>query len=350
MKRTILYVMSILLIIFVAISFDGFRFLFSTPSTESREIIFEVPPGSFHQVAESLKSAGLITNAQKFVWLARLTGQGKQVRIGEYALRMNMRPTEVLSVLVSGKSVLHSVTLKEGINLYEIADLLEAQKLASKDEFLKLVFDSKFITEILGESLPSLEGYLFPETYAFTKYTGTKKIVRTMIEHFLDVYKPLEELAKERGMTRHQVVTLASMVEKETGAIEERPLISSVFHNRLKKKMRLQSDPTIIYGILADKGVMTKNITREDLKRPNRYNTYTVDGLPYGPICNPGSLALAAVLKPATSEYLYFVSHNDGTHQFSATYKEHEAAVKKFQLDPKAREGHSWRDLKSRKN
>jgi len=167
-------------------------------------------------------------------------------------------------------------------------------------------------------------------------------MTREMIKKFFATWSPREDsLARSLGFTRHQVVTLASMIEKETGAAQERPLISSVFHNRLRKRMRLQSDPTTIYGIWQNyKG----NLKRSDLVNPTQWNTYTIAALPVGPIGNPGFEAIQAALAPATSEFLFFVSNNDGTHAFSKTYEEHSNWVKKLQMDPKAREGKSWRD------
>ena len=170
-----------------------------------------------------------------------------------------------------------------------------------------------------------------------------------MVKRFLFVYHEAVPQNEVPGWTRHQIVTLASIIEKETGAPEERPLISSVFHNRLKKGMRLQTDPTVLYGKAERVGSFAINITTEDLRTPNRYNTYTIYGLPPGPIANPGREALSAVLAPAESTYLYFVSQNNGTHIFSSDYEAHNKAVKHFQLDPKAREGKSWRDLSKKK-
>jgi UPF0755 protein len=190
---------------------------------------------------------------------------------------------------------------------------------------------------------PTLEGYLYPDTYFFNKTISPEDMTRQMVRKFFSVWsKEFDTRATQLGMTRHQVVTLASIVEKETGAPNERPMISSVFHNRLKKHMRLQSDPTTIYGIWKRyKG----NIHKRDLLESTPYNTYTVAALPVGPISNPGVEAIRAALHPAESPYLFFVSHNDGTHEFTKTFGEHTAAVKRFQLDPKAREGKSWRDL-----
>jgi UPF0755 protein len=167
-----------------------------------------------------------------------------------------------------------------------------------------------------------------------------------MVERFLAVLSQIPKNALYKKMGRHKVVTLASIIEKETGAPEERPLISSVFHNRLAKNMRLQTDPTIIYGILQKSGVMPSNIRKKDILEPTDYNTYTIFGLPPGPISSPGQLALEATLYPEKSDYLYFVSKNEGRHYFSKTYDEHKKAVEKYQLNSKMRQGKSWRNMK----
>ena len=171
-------------------------------------------------------------------------------------------------------------------------------------------------------------------------------MLRTMVRKFQSVWTPENDaLARKLGFTPLQAITLASMIEKETGAPQERPLISSVFHNRLKKRMRLQSDPTTIYGMWE---TYTGNIHRSDLLVPTPFNTYTLPSLPAGPIANPGRESIQAALNPSESQYFFFVSHNDGTHEFTATLDDHNRAVRKFQLDPKAREGKSWRDLKTK--
>ena len=206
-------------------------------------------------------------------------------------------------------------------------DTLEVKK----EEVLALIHDQKFISS-LGLSLSSLEGYLFPDTYLLTRGKSAESILAMMVGRFLDVYsKILAEAGKkdsaEKPPNRHEVVTLASIVEKETGVAEERGLVAAVFVNRLKKNMLLQADPTVIYGIQK----FDMALTRKDLKTPTAYNTYMQKGLPAGPICNPGRDSLLAVLHPAETSYLYFVSKNDGTHQFSRTLKEHNKAVRMFQ-------------------
>jgi UPF0755 protein len=321
-------------------------FLESAPSEDEAEVIFEVPPGmSLKGVAKALEREGLVTSGSKFYWYGRLRKAEAKVRVGEYALARDMSPSEIMKVIMTGKSIERPITVQEGFNIYEIADLLEQQGLAKRHEFLALVRDRKFIRELIGADLPSLEGYLFPETYHITKYTGLKGLVRMMVLRFLTVYQAVPT----HRMSRHQLVTLASIIEKETGAPEERPTISSVFHNRLKKGMRLQTDPTVIYGKFVATGRWDKNISKADLLTDNVYNTYTRGGLPFGPISNPGRQALVSAARPTESEFFFFVSRNDGTHNFSKDYKGHERAVMQFQLDRKARQGKSWRDLNKRK-
>jgi len=315
--------------------------------TSNEATIYEVAPGlSFRAVAKDLEKKGLIRNAELFVILAKIRGGTSRMKVGEYEIAKNARPSEVLSILVSGKSIEHKITIAEGLSIFEIADLFQEGALCSREEFLKTVRDPEVVQALLGEKQASLEGYLFPETYSYTKFTDYHEILHEMVAKFLEVYKTIEPQSHLQGWDRHKIVTLASIIEKETGAPQERPVISSVFHNRLEKKMMLQTDPTIIYGKAVQSGHIEINITRADLSRPTAYNTYTFRGLPPGPIANPGREALLAAVQPAQSAYLYFVSHNDGTHQFSEDYKAHQKAVQKFQLDPKAREGKSWRDLK----
>lgn len=344
------YIAALLALVMVAVGVEGFRFLVSGTGHASDQVVFELPPGrSFQQVANQLHRDGLVSSALELRILAKLTGQDSRMKHGEYALNKSMTPQEILSVLASGKSILYPVTFPEGSNIYEMAAILENKKLYKAEEFIKLCQDKEFIRQLLGFDVSSLEGYLFPETYNVTRYTPMKDFVANMVQNFKSAYAEAENAARGAGVTpqlsRHETVILASMIEKETGAAVERPMIASVFFNRLKKNMRLQSDPTIIYGIWVDTGAYKQNITRDDITRPTRYNTYTVPRLPFGPIANPGRESLAAAMNPARSEYLYFVSHNDGTHAFTKTYEDHTRAVKAFQLNPSAREGKSWRDL-----
>ena len=199
--------------------------------------------------------------------------------------------------------------------------------LAKKEVFLKLCREPKFIASlnVKDPQAKTLEGYLYPDTYNFTKVMTAEDMIRQMYRHFVSLWtSAFRHPQPGLSMTRHRIITLASIIEKETGAPNERPLISSVFYNRLKKKMKLQSDPTTIYGIWERyKG----NIHKEDLSVANEYNTYYVPALPAGPIANPGKDSIQAALFPAQSDFLYFVSHNDGPHEFTRSYDEHIAAV-----------------------
>ncbi len=342
---------SILSVFFILISavagfvgFEAYSFLRSR-STSVAEVVFEVRPGqSAKTVAQNLYDLGLVESATKFYWYARLQKTAGRIRVGEYAIAPAQTPREILNIITSGHSLEHAVTIQEGFNIFEIAEVVEKKGLGGHDEFLNIVRDHNFIRQVLNEDRTSLEGYLFPETYHVTKFTGLKGLVKMMVARFHEVYKDVPPTA----MSRHQLVTLASIIEKETGAPEERPIISSVFHNRLNQGMRLQTDPTIIYGIFVATGSWNKKISRADLSKDNPYNTYTRDGLPPGPIANPSREALLAASQPQQSPYLYFVSRNDGTHTFTKTYQDHERAVMQFQLNARAREGKSWRDLQRR--
>lgn len=341
----ILFVLSVALI-----GFDAIRFLRTPPDREDTEVSFLLRKGTVNGVARDLYKKGLVTSERRFAWLVRMTGNAKKIRVGEYRLSTSMEPMDVIEVITSGKSIDYPITFKEGINIYEIGEVLEKAGLVSAEQFMKAATNQKLILELLKEPYSSFEGYLFPETYQFTKLMTVEDMIRTMVAKFLQVYSEVVLSVPKPLVSRHEVVTLASIVEKETGASEERPKVASVFFNRLNIKMQLQTDPTVMYGIFDLTKKPVTNIRREDLKTPTRYNTYTLPRLPHGPISNPGRLALQAVYQPAQSEYLYFVSQNDGTHVFSKTYKDHSNSVKKFQLDRKAREGKSWRDLSKKKN
>jgi UPF0755 protein len=350
MKKTLLIFVGAVLILVAAVGaavgYLGYSFVNSRPSATAQDVVYEIRPGlAFNSIAKDLEQQGLVKNAMFFSWYARATGERSKVKVGEYLLTTAMTPKEVLQVITSGKSIARSFTVSEGLSTYEIAALYETEKFGTALEFMRLVHDKEFVKSLLGEDQESLEGYLFPETYMLTKFTDTKTLLTNMVKRFLFVYNEVAPQSAVGPWPRHKAVTLASIIEKETGAPIERPLISSVFHNRLAKGMRLQTDPTVIYGKAESLGKIVINITRADLTTPTRYNTYVIYGLPPGPIANPGRDAMLAALKPATTDYLYFVSKNDGTHIFSPTYEAHVNAVKKFQIDKKAREGKSWRDL-----
>ena len=327
---------------------SGYSFLHTRASTSSETTTFEVRPGeSFKLIAKHLEDQQLVRNARFLELYARFSGRGSKVKVGEYSIRKDSTPQELFAVISSGKSIEYSITIQEGFNIFEIADVVEKNKIATRDEFLQLVRNPKIAHELLGQSYASLEGYLFPETYFVTKFTGPMGLIRMMVARFKENYEKAVA-GTESKLSKHELVTLASIIEKETGAPEERPIIASVFYNRMKLGMKLQTDPTVIYGIWEKTGEWNGNISRADLQTPSRYNTYSFTGLPIGPIANPGLEALQAAAHPGESDYLFFVSRNNGTHVFSKDLKGHLKAISSFQLDPKAREGKSWRDLKDR--
>lgn len=300
---------------------------FSPPDRKGEERILFVPPGaSFRWVALQLEEKGIIRDAGKFSLLARIKGVIREIKAGEYEFSTSMPPGEVLDKLTEGRIKEYTITIPEGYNLRQIGALLASRHLVEKEEFLRLAYDRKFIKS-LGIEGPSLEGYLFPDTYRFDKLMGAAGIIRKMVNNFKRVYKEIEEEAERKGLSMREVVTLASIIEKEAKLDVEKPLISAVFHNRLKKGLKLQSDPTVIYGLRSFNG----DLKREDLLKPTPYNTYVIRGLPPGPISNPGKASLIAAVRPAPVDYLYFVSRNDGSHYFSNTLMEHNRAVMVYQ-------------------
>lgn len=314
------------------------------------EVIFEVRPGeTFGAVAQRLQEQGLIRSAEILKIYGRLDSSKSIVKVGEYGLSAAMTLDQILSIVASGKSRTRPFTVPEGYNIFEIADLIEKAGVAKASEFLEKARDSQYASRLVGFEVPSIEGYLFPETYQIARATNLDQLLKMMVDLFKVNFKQIQIPDAMKAWTTHQIVTFASIVEKETGAAWERPLISSVFHNRLRLRMKLQTDPTIIYGIADETGKYEINIRRDDIRRPTRYNTYVIPGLPPGPIANPGRLALEAAVQPEASEYLFFVSKNDGTHVFSRTYSDHNKAVVEWQKNRANREGRSWRDLNQKK-
>ena len=299
------------------------------PNATPVERTIVVQPGlKFKALSTLLYQKGMILHPLKFRLFARIKGYDKRIKAGEYMLSSAMTPKKILETMVEGKVLLHRLTIPEGFNLSQIARAVETAGFASEADFLKAATDPDFVHD-KGIDAQTFEGYLFPDTYYFPKGVTPEDIISTMVKRFRSAFKPKwEEQAKNLGLTIHQVITLASIIEKETSDSAERPVISSVFHNRLKRNMRLESDPTVIYGIEDYNG----NITRKDLESPTPYNTYTVKGLPPGPISNTGAKAIEAALYPADTEFLFFVSRNDRTHHFSTNFKDHNQAVRKYQL------------------
>jgi UPF0755 protein len=291
--------------------------------------LFVVEEGAgLRRIATRLAAAGLIRDARVFEALGRYEEAQSQLHAGEYELAATQTPAEILDTIVDGRIKLWPVTVPEGLTAVEIAPLVEAAGLAKADAFLAVVNDPAS-PERFGVEGPGLEGYLFPETYHLAHGLTAEQVVAAFVAQFKSRWDPIAEAAKARGFTMRQAVTLASIVEKETAVPDERPIVSAVFHNRMRIGMRLETDPTVIYGIANFDG----NLTRAHLEdTSNPYNTYRIAGLPPGPIANPGAGALRAAVEPAASDALFFVSRNDGSHVFSRTYQEHVGKVQRFQV------------------
>jgi len=285
---------------------------------------------SLWQVSQQLEHLGVISDAWHFRLLGRLRGQAALIRSGDYEFADAATPGRVLDRLVAGDVRKLILTIPEGFDLQQIAARAD-QLLGIGGGLLRLSQDRHFI-EQLGIKAASLEGYLYPETYSVTSDTSAEQLVRMMVGQLEQhLSKELLATAQQHGLSRHQLLTLASIIQKEAGNTAEMPLISAVFHNRLDKRIPLQADPTVIYGLESFDG----NLTRAHLKALTPYNTYRIYGLPPGPIASPGLTALQAAAHPADSKALYFVARGDGTHVFSNTLQEHNQAVRRYQLKRK---------------
>jgi UPF0755 protein len=299
-------------------------------------IVVVIPKGSsVKTIAEILGQNNVITNDFRFLILAKISGYSTRLQAGEFLMPLGKNPREILEFLATAKPVTYSITIPEGLTAAQIAAIFAEGKWCNEETFLSLVHDKEQIAQFGLTSGHSLEGYLFPDTYIFTREMyGAGRIIALMLGRFKAVWE--EESA---GIVPEpdvdKTVILASIVEKETADPAERGLIAGVFRNRLARGMKLQSDPTVVYGATDYDGVITKT----HLTTPSEYNTYIIDGLPVGPICNPGREAISAVLHPLESSHLYFVSKNDGTHQFSANLADHNRAVQKYQRKKKVKKG-----------
>ncbi|MDP2756963.1 MAG: endolytic transglycosylase MltG [Desulfurivibrionaceae bacterium] len=298
------------------------------PMREGGELQVLIPPKtSLTGIERILAENGAVPPGRGFYVLARVSRLSQRLQAGEYRFSPGQTPYQILRALAAGDTVRWSVTIPEGSNIYQLADILSRGGWGERELFLDLARDPEIIARH-GVRAASLEGYLFPDTYQLVRGQNPREIIALMLERGRQVRQELGDLRDNPlGLTPHEVLTLASIVEKETAVPEERPLIAQVFFNRLRQGMRLQTDPTVIYGLVDFNG----NLTRKDLQAPTAYNTYLINGLPPGPIANPGRAAIVAVLHPAPSSYLYFVSKNDGTHYFSNDLAEHNRAVFTYQ-------------------
>ena len=331
-KRLIVILMGGLIINGLAAFFCANIYFFANHPADAldpQKIIFKISPGqSFTKITDNLFSQNLISSKIKFKLITRIRKSDRKLIAGEYELSRNMTPLEILKQLTDGSVRLHRLSVPEGFNLHQVAENVEAVGFCDKQSFIRAVRDEGLIRN-MKISATSFEGFLFPDTYYFSKDVSPQQIIEAMVARFHEVFLPeWKTRAQEMGFSINEIITLASIIEKETGVALERPIISSVFHNRLKRKMRLATDPTVIYGIKNFNG----NLTKKDLQTYTPYNTYMIAGLPPGPIANPGSESIKAALYPAETKYLYFVAKRDKTHYFSSTLSEHNRAVRKYQL------------------
>ncbi len=322
----------ILLVIIIFALLAGLYYAVSPIDRRNEIVTVDIPRGtSFLRSVDLLENAGIIKNKYLFYALVIARNAQGNIRAGEYELSTSMSPLDIINKLVKGDIISYKVTIPEDFTVAEIAARLAFYKLVDEKTFVSIAGDAKFIAS-LGIEGRSAEGYLYPDTYLFDKTMGAKYIIKIMVDQFWKTFDHnMQEKAAELGMTIPQVVTLASIIGKESGFKDEKPLVSAVFYNRLKKRMRLQSDPTAVYDLKS----ITRVIKRKHLQKNTPYNTYVISGLPPGPIANPAIDSLQAALYPASVNYLYFVSNNDGSHNFSSSLSAHNRAVLKYQINRK---------------
>ena len=299
---------------------------------QAAEQFVEIPPGAVSRtIGDRLVEAGVIRDLSTYRVALYVTGEGRRLQAGDYRFDRAMTPLEVIDKIARGDVYVINVTFPEGLTVAEMAKIFEAHGLGSAASFVAASRDAAAIRD-LDPAASDLEGYLFPETYALSRHTDAATLVRLMVARFERVLGPdLRQAAAARNLSVRQVVTLASIVEKETAKADERPLVAAVYTTRLRLGMPLQCDPTVIYA-LQRAGRWGGNLHHDDLALDSPYNTYRYPGLPPGPIASPGAASLEAAVHPADADYLYFVSRNDGSHGFARTLEEHNRNVQKYQV------------------
>jgi UPF0755 protein len=299
---------------------------------DAAEQFVEIAPGSSSRViGETLIANGVIRDETTFraaLWRTRL---GRSLKAGQYRFDRAMTAVEVVEKVGRGDVYERRVTFPEGLNYAEMARVYQQQGFGNATTFLQAARDAGAIRAVDPDAR-DLEGYLFPETYSVRHDSTANALVHTMVARFEQLFTTeMQQAAEKLGFTTRQAVTLASIIEKETALDAERPIVAAVYMNRLKIRMGLQCDPTVIYA-LQKAGRYNGNLRRDDLQFDSPYNTYRYSGLPPGPIANPGLASLKAAVAPAEVDYLYFVSRNDGSHVFARTLEEHNENVRKFQV------------------
>jgi UPF0755 protein len=296
------------------------------------EQFVQIPPGSGSTaIRQRLLGAGVIRDELTFRAALWWSGAARRLQAGEYRFDRALTPMDVIGILERGDVHAHRITFPEGLTILEMAEVFEMSELGTAKDFVAAAGNASLVAD-LDPAARDLEGYLFPDTYALPRDTPAATLIQTMVARFkaaLD--EKLRQGAAAQGLSIRQVVTLASLVEKETAKPEERPMVAAVYRNRLAIDMPMQADPTVVYA-LAKAGRYDGNIRKQDLGMDSPYNTYRYPGLPPGPIASPGKAALEAVVTPADVKHLYFVSRNDGSHVFADTLAQHNANVHEYQV------------------
>ena len=310
--------------VFVLLVLSAWFYFLDGFSTETK--IVDIPQGlGLSAISEKLEEEGVIRKAEVLFLSAFLSGTQRKLKHGEYVFSAGEAPYTVHRKLRRGEVSLRKVTFPEGLTLVQMAGILDASQIVSREKFLALAENGEYSAKKLGVDVSSLEGFLFPDTYFFARDYSAEKVIETMLDRFREAYATLGIANPQPDIK--EIVIIASLIEKETAFPPERPLVSAVIRNRLRKGMKLEFDPTVIYA-LGEK--FDGNIRKKDLSFPSPYNTYVVSGLPPGPIAAPGLDSIRAALEPADVNYLYFVSNGDGVHVFSSTYGDHVNAVEKL--------------------
>lgn len=322
--------LAVLVILILSVSaLSGFYYYVTNVPSVSEDKIIDILRGKgVRKISALLENEGVIRDGNLFVAYVIVKGWKDKLKAGEYQFKKGSTIADVALKIAWGDVLVHKVTIPEGLTVKDIAALLDKNGVLDGKRFLAESADPKLLESLPGRHVTGIEGYLFPDTYTYTKGVAPEKFILMMVERFDKVYTSLGGLKNRVNLTDNEIITLASVIEKETGAASERPLVSAVFHNRLKLGMKLDSDPTVIYGL--GEGFDGK-LTRDDLNTMTQYNTYIIKGLPPGPICNPGKESIIAAMSPAPVDYLYFVSRGDGTHYFSDNYEDHQRAVSEYQ-------------------
>jgi peptidoglycan lytic transglycosylase G len=329
---SIMRLRTVLLVPLIALAAGGglsWIALTPAPALETGPLIVEIPAHEgVRGIAERLNQAGVVRSRAVFLGVVALKGSLRRLKAGEYEIPRDASMLDVLEMLESGRVRQHAVLHPEGATVSELARLLETERLARADEVVKAA-SSERLRQALGIEGPSLEGYLFPDTYQFVRGMSVDEMLTRMVQRTRGKLTPeVQARARERGLSVHQLLTLASIIEREAVDPSERRLISAVFWNRLRLDMPLQADPTVQYAVAKER----RTLTRADLASDSPYNTYLHRGLPPGPIASPGAAAIEAALDPAPVKFLYFVARDDRRHYFSTTVAEHNAAVTRYRL------------------